>query len=74
VFGTIEDLAALRGIVGKKEYREVDGTCTAGRVRRAILGLLESDLRPRLRAALAGERRVAIDRARAYALQHNIKR
>jgi hypothetical protein len=23
VFGTVEDLAALRGIVGKKEYREV---------------------------------------------------
>ncbi len=49
-YGTIEDLKALRGIVGKEEFCEVLDNASHGRFRRAFVGLLESEVRPTARA------------------------
>jgi hypothetical protein len=56
-YGTLVDLAALEGIVGKAEYREALGSRSARYIRSADVGVLESDLRSRSRHPHADTRR-----------------
>src|SRR5579863_8829422 len=61
VYGTVEDLVALRGIVGLADFREVIGKRPARHLRRPLLGLLEPRLRPPSGAASAAARRIVSD-------------